>query len=290
MKKIFSALLILFMLISSLTLTAAADGASVSVSDAAGFSAALGTVADGGVITLTGKVAVSSDFKWSAHNKSITVTGGTLDLSAVTDLVFGDDVCFENTTVVFKDGGNVYANGHALTVKSSATVTNTANLYGGSKGGTLNSSTSLHIESGNYYKIFGGSNGGTVNGDTYVYVGGNTNTSCDWTDHNGTYTIYGGGNGCKINGNTYVTVEGSAKANYVFGGSMGSGSTISGRSNLNFGGSAKAMSLYGASNGVNTGNDATLIMTGGEIQQMFGGCQGASLSKSSGEVDVSVKA
>lgn len=285
MKRILSLTLLILISLSVFTVFSAAESGSITVSDEAGLTSALSSVADGGRITLSGTVAVTSGFKWNEHGKTVTVTGGTLDLSAVTDMAFGDSVIFESITLILKEGGNVYANGHSLTITETVTVTNTANLYGGSKGGTVED-TELTVLSGSFYKIFGGSNGGTVNGDTNVYVGENVNANCDWTSHSSTYMIYGGGNGDNIKGNTNITVGGNAKANYIFGGSVGSNAKIGGISKLSFGGNASAMSLYGASNGVNTGNDVTLTMTGGEIQQMFGGCQSAALSKTAGDVEV----
>ena len=250
---------------------------------------AIKNASNGDTVKISGTVTLSSGFSWPTANKTVKISGGTLDFSAISNLSIGTGVNFENTSIIFKAGANVYANGNPVTIAQSATVTNAVNLFGGKNGGTLNGDTNLTVMSGTYAKIYGGSNGGTINGSTHVTIGGNVNSTVDWTNHDGSNNIYGGGYNTVINGDTYLTVGGNAYANYIFGGSVGGSSKISGRSYLFFNDNAKAMSLYGASNGVNTGNDVTLIMSGGEIQQMFGGTQGASLGSSSNKVEVVLK-
>ena len=250
---------------------------------------AIKNASDKDTIKISGSITLSSSFSWPTANKTVKISGGALDFSNLSTLSFGTGVEFENTSITFRSGASVYANGNPVTIAQSVTVTNAVDLYGGKNGGTLNGDTNLVVMAGTYSKIYGGSKGGTINGDTHVTVGGKVNSTITWTDHGGGNNIYGGGNSTVINGDTHLNVGGEALANYIFGGAVGASSKINGRSYLSFGGNAKAMSLYGASNGVNTGNNVTLIMSGGEIQQMFGGTQGASLGSTSNKVEVILK-
>lgn len=291
MKRFFITITVWLMLVALVvpSFIPTVSAAEKTVGSEADFSSAIRNVSNGDTVKVSGTITFSSNFVWHNADKSIKITGGTLDFSAISELTIGTGVTFDATTVKFKSGGTVFANGKKVAVSESVTVTNSATIYGGKNGGTLDGDTDLTLMSGVYSKIYGGSKGGTINGNTNITVGGKVNEGVDWKNHNGSNNIYGGGNGCVINGDTNLIVGGNALANYIFGGSEGGSSKISGRSNFTFGGNAKAMSLYGASNTVNTGNDVNLIMAGGEVQQVFGGVQGQSLGSTSQKVDVKIR-
>ena len=283
MKRIAFALAIVLTLCLAVAMaailpTAAAGSVTVSGGDLA---SALNNVSDGGTVTINGTCTVASGFTWPSYTKNVTVTGGTLDLSAMGSTVkFNGNVTFENVTLTMTADATVYANGHKLTVKENVTVTNAVTaIYGGGASGTTVASTDLTLLSGDYKSIFGGSNGGTVSGDTNVVVGGNVNSACDWTSHTATYSVFGGSNGGTIGGDTHMTFTGSAKANYIWGGSKGSGAKINGDKYATMSGGS-TMSFYGGNNGVDTGAGSTnyTVLSGGQLQQLFGGNQSASMT------------
>ena len=291
MKKIISVILLILMLATAivpLSLSAGAATGDVWVSSSGNDSAAgtesapvktlnkaIEKVADGGTITVSGTISVTS---WTARGKTFTITGGTVDMSGASGLHMGDNVTFDATTIVFKANDAFYANGYKLVIKENVTVTNKTTIYGGKKGGTLTGSTDITILSGKYNDIYGGSNNGTITGDTNVYIGGNVNTGLEIAKAHdgGNDNFYGGGYKDTIQGGTYITVADSAMAHYVFGGSTGGAGSIGKGSHLYFTGGT-AMSLYGGGNDVDTGSGATTVMTGGNVEQVFGGCQGASM-------------
>ena len=157
-------------------------------------------------------------------------------------------------------------------------------VYGGGNGGTVKGDTYVHIGGNANAKIvYGGGSSGTIEGNTHVLVDGNANTACDAASHSSTYVVYGGGKANTVKGSTEVRFADNAKANYIYGGSSGAGSTIGkGSTAIITGG--KAMSVYGGSNGADQGSNANVLFTGGEVEQVFGASIGAALTG-----DVSVK-
>ena len=229
MKKILLSLLMLTLLMPLLagifcTPAAAAETVTVSGNDLA---AAIQSVADGGTVQINGTCAVST---WPTYNKTVTITGGTLDLTGMgTTVKFNGNVTFAAMTLTMTANATVYANGHTVTVSEDVTVTNAVTaIYGGGAAGTTVASTSLTLLAGDYKTVYGGSNKGTVSGDSHLTVGGKVNAACDWTSHTGTYKVFGGGNADTINGDVHFTFTGSAKANYIYGGSNGSAAKIAG--------------------------------------------------------------
>lgn len=257
--------------------TLATDNVTVSGND---LLSALNSATDGSTITVNGTCTVPAGFTWPSYDRSVTITGGTLDLTAMgTTVSFNGNVTFESITLTMAPDATVYANGHKLTVKESVTVTNAVTaIYGGGKSGTTVASTDLTLLAGDYKSIYGGSNGGTVSGDTHVLVGGTVNTACDWTSHTATYSVYGGGNADTVKGDTHMTFTGNAKANYIWGGSVGA-ATIKGDKYATMSGGS-TMSFYGGNKNRDTGAGSTNYteMTGGQLQQLFGGNQGASMT------------
>lgn len=288
-KHLFSAFLCLLLLLSLLPTATSAASDTVYVSDSGSdtgngtasapylsLEKALSEVKNGGTVSIVGTVSLPSGFTWSSHGKTVTISGGTLDIASLSGgLVLGDNVTFDNTTLKFASGASLYANGYKLTVNQNVTVTNPIVLYGGGKSGTTVASTNVRLLAGTYTAVYGGSNAGTVSGDTNLYIGGSVNASIDATNHGLKNYIYGGGYNDTINGDTNVTFAGDAKAIQVFGGSHGSSAVIKGETNLNFVG-GHSMGLYGGNNGVNTAKAINVNFTGGYIEQIFGGCYGTS--------------
>ena len=251
----------------------------ITVSPGDSLSDALAQVADGGTIEVDGTVAVTQTL--GAHNKTVTVTGGTLDFTGfIGDVSLGDHITFDNITLTFTEDTCLYANGYKVTVGANVTMPNPIKIFGGKNGGTA-SSTDLTLLAGKYSEIYGGSYNGNVIGDTHLYVGGTVNADVDVTSHSRLRVIYGGsyisgGRSQTIGGTAYTVFTDNAEANYLYGGNYGSG-IISGGTDITVSGGA-AMAVYGANgSGDYTGN-AKLLISGGTMEQVFGGSEGGSVN------------
>ena len=281
MKRAGALLLALTMLLSFSVLcipaVAAGESETVTLSSGDDLNAKIDSVKDGGTIIVNGTYTMPSGFSWTPHNKSVTITGGTFDVSSRSTLTLGDGVTFKNMTLTLPSGGTVYANGHRLAVESDVTVNNSATIYGGGASGSTVASTDVRLMAGTYVKVYGGSYKGTVSGDTNVYIGGAVNETIDATSHSRLSVIMGGGNGDTIEGDTHLTIADSAKVNYIYGGSEGSGATIGGTAYLTVAG-GKMMSIYGGNYNVDSGCDVKTVMLGGEVEQVFGGNEAASFT------------
>ena len=244
---------------------------------------ALDEVVDGGIIVLQDTVTIDT---WEKHNKEVSITGGTLQMTWSNDIVINDSVNFYNINLLVNSATNVYANGNSVTIGENVVWTGspTLELHGGGMAGTTVASTDLTVLSGTYKSIFGGSKSGTVLGDTNLFVGGTVNSDVDETDHAIDCFVFGGGNGDTIKGSTNVTFGGNAKVVYLFGGSNNAGAKITGSSNLTITG-GKGMSAYGGNRNVDSGIGSNFTMTGGTFEQVFGGNERASMT---GDVDMRV--
>ena len=245
------------------------------------FQYAISQVENGGTIVLQDSVSVGT---WTKHNKTIIVTGGSLNATSVPSLQIHDNVTFIDTNILVNANSYICANGYTVTMDEGVSLSNTIDVFAGGDEGTTVPGTSLTVLSGAYRGVYGGSRMGTVDGDTHLTVGGSANAGLDVSDHEGTAIFYGGGAKDTITGNTYLTFGENAKSTHLFGGSYGSGATINGSANLTVTGGA-SMSMYGGSKGVDTGCDVNLTVTGGTFEQIFGGCESATLT---GNVDVRV--
>lgn len=236
---------------------------------------ALTEVKDGGLVNIVDDTySLASSFTWNNHNKFVTITGGTLDATALSNsrLVLGDGVNFDNITLKFDANDTLYANGNKLVINENVTLTNAITVYGGSYENKSVYGTDVTIKGGTYKNIYGGSNEATVFGDTNVTVGG-TATAED---------VYGGGSICTIKGSTNLTFEGNASANYIYGGCEVSGSGVSGGTNVNFKGGT-CTGVYGGSKYATQNSGTKVCMTGGTTEEVFGGSKAESLT---GDVDV----
>jgi len=252
-------------------------------------------VADGGTVQILGTYETGS---WGAHGKTITITGGKLSFTEGYKTLggLGDTLIFKDIEFAFaRKNERLFANGCKLTIGEGVVTTDEPDLYGGCDTGTLNGDTYLEVYSGNWRKIFGGGNDRPtkLNGSTHVVVGGNVNKDLDVSNHKLPNVFYGGGNGDTITGSTNITVTGSARAIHVYGGgawSQNGNPSVGAGTNVVVTDSAKVMSVWGGSNfGGSTDCTAQLktnvLMTGGTVEQIFGGNNKANLT---GNVDVKV--
>ncbi len=322
MKKLFSAILVLFLCFMLLPVSVSAETMDVYVSSTgsdensgtaeapfATLTKAIEAVPDHGTIHVVGTVVVPDNFNCAARGQSITITGDTLDLTAVAYMTLGDAVTFRNITLngPTADGSEVriYANGYKMVMDTGITTSGKIELLGGGRWKTV-ASTNLTVLSGSYKVIYGGGNGSNtatggasrVRGDVNLYIGGTTNSAADPTSHsfdNG-YLIFGGGRyDSPVDGKVNLTFTGNAKANYVFGGGRGyqdtatgtvyENATIAGGVHMVVSGNVKTMDVTGGGFYSGHNGGVELIVTGGEMEQIFGGTQGAS---EMGDVTVSV--
>ena len=253
------------------------EGAGTSDSPYATLDKALTEVADGGTIQLKDTITLDS---WTAHGKSVTITGGILDASGDSAVEINDSVTFTNVSWIVDSDAFVYANGYKTTIGENVSWSNEIRIFGGGQDGTTVASTDLTVLSGVYTYIYGGSNqGGTVTGNTNLTVGGSTNNSSAVDtaikNHTGKYYIFGGGHSTNtIKGSTNLVVKDQAKAVCVFGASHGYSDTryISGSANTTIL-DGTMMAVFGGSQGGYASNGANVRIEGGNMQQVFGGSE-----------------
>ena len=265
------------------------EGSGKSDSPYATLDKALTMAVNGDIISLKDTVKLDD---WTAHGKTVTITGGGLDASGDSAVEINDSVTFTNMRWIVDSNAFVYANGYKTTIGENVSWSNEIRIFGGGQEGTTVASTDLTVLSGVYTHIYGGSyKGGTVTGDTNLTVGGTTNNSSAVDTaiekHTGKYYIFGGGHSSnKVQGSTNLVVKDSAKAVYVFGGSHGwaEQTSISKGTNITVSGGTM-MGVYGGSQGANSGSGSKVCIEGGTIQQVFGGSEGFPLT---GNVDLRI--
>lgn len=247
-------------------------------SPVASLNKAIDLVYEGGTVQIVDSYTLDSGFVWDNHLKSVVITGGTLDASAVHPLKINDNVKFTDCTVTFQNNANVYANGNKLVIDSNVKVNNLTHLYGG--GTKTVENTDITVLSGSYYDIIGGGNGstGTVLGDTNVTVGGNVNNDSEFdvTNHNLMRRIIGGTINGTVGGNTNITVKDNAQSINIYGAGKGAKSSVAGKSIVTILGGTHMSAYGGAYEGIVS--DTELNFNGGTIQQLFGGCLGTSMT------------
>ena len=243
-------------------------------------SRALEKVEDGGTVVIKDSVAVDG---WTAHQKTVTVTGGSLDATSLSSLQIKDNVTFTDIQILVNANEYICANGYTLIMDSGVELSNAIDLYGGGDSTTV-AGTHVELYSGTYKCVYGGSLRGVVDGDTHLVVGGTVNAGIDVTNHSGVQYFFGGGYSDTVTGSTHLTFQDSAKAIHLFGGSNDPSSEIGSSTNLIATG-GQSMSMYGGSRNVDTSNDVNVTVTGGTFEQIFGGSERAPLT---GNVDLRV--
>ena len=280
MRKAISLIIAMTLIAVLVMLGTAAYAASEEVTLSAGESLAdaLAEVADGGTIRVNGTVAVTEAL--GIHGKTVTITGGTLDFSDLESVPVGDHITFDDITLNFTENTTFFANGYKVTMGEGVTMPNAIKIFGGKKNATV-VSTDLTLLGGQYNEIYGGAYNGNVISDTHLYVGGNANSGCNTASHSRLNVIYGGsyltgGYPGTIGGTAYTVFTDNAKANYLYGGNLGSG-TIMGGTDITVSGGA-AMAVYGANGSGDYIGDAKLLISGGTMEQVFGGSEGGSVT------------
>ncbi|MBR5570238.1 MAG: hypothetical protein IKW10_05010 [Oscillospiraceae bacterium] len=238
---------------------------------------ALELVANGGTIRIVDSYVAPADFVWENHNKDVTISGGTLDLSKAGDVkdidgknipfyYQGDSVTFDNLRLVLADNAYYCANGNRLQVNANVTVSGAnIQLYGGGANGNTVASTDVTLLGGSYLRIYGGGYKAAVSGDSNLYVGA-INAGYK-VSHDGTKRVHGGGYYANIGGDINLTVAG-ATADFIDGGSN-SDCTISGDVNVRMS-SGTLYCLYGGGYKNNIRGNINLTMNGGTVAQVFG--------------------
>jgi len=242
---------------------------------------ALERVANGGTIHIVDSYIAPAGFVWDSHNKDVTITGGTLDLSrgytektegdaTVPCYYQGDGVTYDNLKLILVDGAYYFANGFRLQVNENVTVTGkNIQLFGGGHWQDV-AAANVKLLAGDYLKVYGGGYKAKVNGDVNLYVG---NINPQYTvSHNGNTSVYGGSLGNGVRGNIYLTVDG-ANVDWVKGASD-SGAAYKDVKVVILGGNF--YSVYGGGGGAcPIAGNIDLTVAGGTVAQVFGACEGA---------------
>lgn len=230
---------------------------------------AYNNVNDGGTVNIVNSYSLGqNESNLGFANKSVTLTGGTLDISGVQKLNIIGDLTLDNLTLT-ANNNTIYANGNNVTVNSNVNQNGTVtNIFGGTNGIETVKNTNLTLLAGNYTYIYGGSEGGIVDGNTNLTIGGSVNKSLDITDHSlPNFAAAGSLNGV-VRGNTNVIVKDNAKTSIVYGGGFGANSIVSGKANVTVSG-GNTMGYYGGSNGGSVA-EVNFVMSGGSTEQIFG--------------------
>ena len=268
-------------------------------------SRAIDMVADNGTIYLVD--TVSAGKSWRSHDKTVNITGGTLDFTTMdTRIYLEGHVKFDNVTLNFREGDELYANAHTLYIGENATLTAKIRVFGGSYGygTTVNGDANVTLLAGDYIDVHGGGQfanldgsttlivggtanaktirgggyGGIITGSTYVWVGDNANPKCNASLHSGdVYYIWGAGYNCLVKGSSTLEFTGNAKANYIYGGTEGKDQPVMCGTNVIMTGGT-TMSIYGGNAQKDTNSDAHIVMIGGTVEQVFGANSSGSLT------------
>lgn len=272
---------------------------------------ALELAENGGEIIVLGRFILPSDFKWEPHSKEVKISGDRLDCSNLSSLRVRDSVTFDDIDIIFKEGALLYACGNKFKIGENTDITGEIAFFGGEYSHAVES-TDVTLLSGNYSYIYGGGNYADVKGDVNLYIGGkvnnlpksgysinkphavyggciegdvsgdihvtaegNVNKNLDYKNHESLASIYGGCNGGNVNGKIELNVGEKARFNYIFGGGCGKKTEVKKGITLNFKG--EAMSVMGGSASGDVTCDITLNFIDGWAEQVFGGCEKASV-------------
>lgn len=268
---------------------------------------ALGRIKNQGSIHIVGTYATTSEFAWEEHNKTMNITGGTIDFTTLPEVTLKeatdseeakttyaldvqDSVIFTNITLTFAgaDEQQIYANGNTLKIASDVTWGDEnafVRVYGGAHNTTLESDTNIILEKGQYSRIFGAGNYSALTGNVNITLSGSINSGLNYKDHSGEYIVYGGGQntGSNVEGNVNINItDETVLFHRVYGG--GHNRSVTGDVNIWFAG--KSMGVYGGGRGGTIDGDTYLTMTGGWVEQLFGGCDEKAMT---GNTNVVVK-
>ena len=275
---------------------------------------ALSKVKNQGTVHIVETYATTADFDWKEHNKTVNITGGELDFTTLPEKVLraaqgtdtpddtsddvaavtanvldiNDSVTFMDTSLKFTNGQQVYANGNTVKIASAGVTWSNSEayiqIYGGSHSAPLKSDTNLILGAGQYTRVFGGGNyDSPLTGNVNVTLSGSINPNVDPSTHNRDYAVFGGGvNKSSVEGDINLNIlDETVQFRHVYGG--GEWNSVKGDIYMNFAGSA--FTVYGGGYDTSVTGDVYLTMTGGWTEQIFGGCNGKSMT---GNTNVSV--
>lgn len=234
-------------------------------------------VKNDGVVHIVGKYSLSKNNAHLGFNgKRITITGDALDISNANTVDIVGALTLDNLTVT-ANNNTIYANGFEFTINENTAFNGAVkNLFGGSDGIVTLTGTNLKVCAGNFLYIYGGSNGGIITGDTKIQLGGAVNKAIDVSDHSVPNFAAAGSLNGTVKGNTNITVSDEAKMSIVYGGGYGAYSCVRGVCNVNVNG-GNIMGYYGGSN-AGTVYETDFVMTGGRVEQIFGGSWNSSVT------------
>lgn len=237
---------------------------------------------DGGIIHLVGTVPGTKGLP--TFDGTVTITGGTLDISAFEKVWMNSGIIFDDVTLNFMEDGSLFANGYHLTINENVTVLNHISLYGGNYNADV-ANTEMYIYTGDYNVIYGGGYWSDISGTAKLTVGGNVNQGWGEStvlDHDSGIDIFGGSYDAVVN-KTEVTFEGNALARIVYAGGKNGVSVTNDTSITVTGG--KAVGIYGGgASGSKVGN-TNVVVTGGVHEQVYGGAETATVT---GDVHITV--
>ena len=213
---------------------------------------------------------------------SQNVFGGGLGASAIVTgnpvVTIGDA---DNEAKVAKIGGDVYGGGDAAAVVGTTQVnviakenTTINNVYGGGNAANVNG-TDVNIDGGHITgMVFGGGHG---NASSSIAANVNGNVSVDVTG--GTINkVFGGSNDMgDISGTVAVNINKGDESNEMHitevygGGNVAAGNAGTVTIGCTGGDTEGIGTVYGGANNANVGNDIVLSITGGSIDNVFGG-------------------
>ena len=217
----------------------------------------------------------------SAYSGNITIKGNSSDivLTLPSEVSLTGNLKIDNISLA--SSSTIYANGYNFEIGNLTTSSSRLTVYGGKKSANLTGDTNIKLFGGQYSNVYGGGNNGTVTGNTNVIFGGNCNPNDSISDDDsncvGTY-IYGGGNNAAVTGKTNVTLQDSAIIYMIYGAGNGANGQATDTNIFINGG--KAMCAYGGSpnNCTLTNCNTHITMTGGLVEQLFGGSYSSSMT------------
>ena len=212
--------------------------------------------------TVSGNVYGGGKGKSDDHSKG-AVTGNPQ--VTIGDNVDGHQVTVSGSVFGGGDAGNVSGTPVVNVVEKCNTVITTA-VYGGGNAADV-TGTSVTINGGTIGDVFGGGNG--------AVAAANVTGSTSLTIHGGTIAhVFAGGNKSgTINNNTGVTIDHTSSCDQAIDEVYGGGNEAAGNAGtVSISCSAEHIGdVYGGANQANVTNDITLNITGGQINNVFGG-------------------
>lgn len=275
------------------------------------WNSAVGTLQENDIIQLTADVTIGNIPGVAC---TITSDNGQQTLTCSSDLEMTAPLTFTNIKL---DMSCIYANGHALVFDdgvvctgsytvtyddaTTATFTGLRNIWGGSKTGSV-ASTSVTLKSGRFGWVYGGGKEGSVTGEARLELSGSlqmngnifgggdaTSAGCGSTHveiSGGSFGyINGGGYNGDVTGECYLKISGDPTiTGFVFGGSNQKTATVGSTCVEISGGTFKngdlGGSIFAGGWGCTVTGNTSIVATGGTMGYLYGGCSQGSVTGS----------